>query len=1396
MNNMKPEPRTCTEVILDSSKDQIEPKPVKEFIDSDAYVLLGAPGSGKTEEFERQAEFSDNGHYVTARNFRTLKAKPEWRDKTLFIDGLDEVRAGTSDRLTPFDEIRAKLEELGKPKFRLSCREADWFGSNDHRHLQAVARDGKVRVLRLDPLSESNIRNILATSPDVADPDTFMAEASQRGVAELLSNPLSLKLLVKAIQNEQWPESRKQTFEMACKTLVREENDQHYDAVGELAPTGCLMQTAGQICAVLLLAGAAGIRTRGASQNGDNIALDELGFVGRSKLFQALSTRIFEEPDSGIATPIHRQIAEFLGARYLAKLVDNGLPVGRILALMSGYDGMIVTELRGLCAWLATLSLTARNEIIARDPLGTVLYGDLTIFSNESKSQILWNLNNLAKENFWFILTIKLDSRLGDIVSNELEGIISNFLNDPDREDRRQSLVNFLVSTLEHAQPLEHVAPKLMEIIRDDSRWPRIRQKAIKAYVQQCDDEEQALQDLKRLMQDVYLGKVSDPDDDLLGRLLEETYPKVLPGTEVLNYLRLPRINQYLSNEVFWTLILPRKSDCTQIAKLLDELAVRYEYNELETRQTTGRNRLSTEVPLILLGRFLADCKSAADAIEPLRLFNWLGAASRAGDWNYDISYSYKERERVRFWLNERPELWKTLLKIGLDRCKDLCEDEETSDYQQFMWMEEDRRLFGAYRPIEFADWLLDQAIVSDDLNAAKWLMRRVSDAIEEEKISRKTVELRIEGRNFLKEALIERIQERQKHKEWAKRLDKEEQQYEQEDQKEEKKELSQWQIMVRDNRDELINNRAPAQLLHKLAIGYFGGYHSMTPYSPIGRLNFLLGNDEELVDSALTGLRGVVTRDELPSLDDVIRIGAEHHIQYLWFPFLAGYNELSKSVLHDSAFPNEDQIQLAVTLYFNVNFWSNPWGIGEAELEPKWFRALLQDEPKTVAEALIKTVTARLRSGMDVSNRLYNLAYSDNYTKIAEVSVIQLLKSYPVRCKAQQVPGLRFLLIAAHRHCNSSTFKKLIVNKLAHRSMNVVQRVYWLAAGFLAVPHRFRKRLRDYVAGNVKRVTYLSQFIAGRFEYSTKESEQIDTIALSSLIKLLGTVYPPYSSDSDSDSEEGGIVTNEMDASFRINEFITQLGRDSSDDASQELMMLAGDDDLKTWHTQLKYAINHQKSIRREAEFKHASLPAILDVLNNKQPANVADLAALTTDHLIEIASNIQDGNTSDWRQYWNVDSYNRAQQPKPENACRDNLLSDLRQRLVPLDVDAQSEGSYADDKQADIRVSFGGFNVPIETKRSCHRDLWTAIRTQLIAKYTRDPEADGNGIYLVFWFGNHEKCRPTPDAASPPKSAEELKRRLEESLTDAERRKISVCVIDVEDRKNQVELDSISHE
>ena len=192
-------------------------------------------------------------------------------------------------------------------------------------------------------------------------------------------------------------------------------------------------------------------------------------------------------------------------------------------------------------------------------------------------------------------------------------------------------------------------------------------------------------------------------------------------------------------------------------------------------------------------------------------------------------------------------------------------------------------------------------------------------------------------------------------------------------------------------------------------------------------------------------------------------------------------------------------------------------------------------------------------------------------------------------------------------------------------------------------------------------------------------------------------------------------------------------------------------------------------------------SVDALIQSLDSRQPANVADLAALTFEHVSAIARKIQDGNTNDWRQYWNVNPSEPAWKPRHEDDCRDALLSDLQTRLHPLGIGAAPEGRYADEKRSDVRVSFRGFNVPVEIKKSGSRDLWSAIQNQLIAKYTRDPDAAGYGIYLVFWFGNEPDPCQMPESGSRPRSAGELEACLRGTLSAEEARLISVCVIDV---------------
>ena len=348
-------PRTCTD-ITDHDKvrtSKLVSWPLEAFRSLPAYVLLGDPGAGKTTAFISEADAIEDGEYITARDFVTFdihSSHPVWLNKTLFIDGLDEVRAGTSDYRVPFDEIRKRLGTLGRPRFRLSCREADWLGRNDLKHLMAVLPDTKLSVLRLDPLTESDVICILKSQshPQVENAEAFIEKAVQLGIDGLLANPQTLDLLVAAVSGRNtWPRSRLETFESACQEMAREHNEEHRIADIMTDDPDLLLDSAGRLSALLLISGSTGIARHRDQVNADFAALDRCEYYQPEFLKAALATKLFRTESTDRFMPVHRHIAEYLGAKHLGRIIDggngppdrNGLPARRVISLLTGEDG-------------------------------------------------------------------------------------------------------------------------------------------------------------------------------------------------------------------------------------------------------------------------------------------------------------------------------------------------------------------------------------------------------------------------------------------------------------------------------------------------------------------------------------------------------------------------------------------------------------------------------------------------------------------------------------------------------------------------------------------------------------------------------------------------------------------------------------------------------------------------------------------------------------------------------------------------------------------------------------------------------------------------------------------------------------------------------------------------
>ena len=1368
-------PRTCQAINETGSRNRSElsSRPIEEFREEAAYVLLGAPGAGKTTVFEQEAK-QTGGCYVSARDFITFSDRPEWHDTTLFIDGLDERRVGATDGTTPLDTIRNKLNELGCPRFRLSCRVADWFGTNDRGSLEKVSGNGNVKVLLLDPLSDEDIHRILDARSDVTDVNHFILSARNKGIEDLLPNPQTLKMLADATVNGEWPDSRTEIFDMACRRILLEEHNEEH-RIADYAGSGytdssTMLDAASRLCAIQLLTGNIGWNTSPGSMNERGyISCSQITGSNRLPYTRVLESKLFEGIAENRVAPVHRHIAEFLAARYLADLINDGLPVGRVFSLISGHASTIVSELRGLSAWLAVHSKYCRMELIKRDPLGTVLYGDVRNFTIGEKCRLLEHLEQEANNNPWFIRALQSTHRIGEVATPDMEDVFLEYLDGTNRDDARQTFVSLLLLSLRHGQLLSGTTDILIKIVRDGKWKQYIRSDALRTLFRHWRNDETVALKLEKLLLDIYGGLLPDPDDELLGLLLIELYPYRLQPVEILRYLRKPKnssfIGQYL---LFWRSILPKTSTNDQIAQLLDQFVEQSDRLRDEFQPHKRPTFFLRSVPLYLLHRFL---ETYQDEIDTDRLFNWLGAAS----WNDTLDYNVSGREGtyIRNWIESRPELYKSLFAIGVEHCNKSPENADSSGLRHCTYKLK-RRFFDARTPAEFGVWCLDQANNAVDLRVAHYYIRQVARfihyGISDEGLSPDTVEKRIAGNSSLINTFNARLDELGQVQAEEKKFD---------DSQATEKGLRQrdWRENLKPHQSDLLKNQCAPEILSELAHVYYGAYVDVNGDNSKERLVDLLGNDEELIQAVMYGLRNSISRQDLPTESEIIALGVQNRTHMLAYPFMAGLEEIALATQGHEISLDEQQLRLALAIHYTVPIWSYS-GNQIEETEPTWFPSVLKSHPEIISDVMIRCIASQLRNGDFGISTLYELASSQDHADVARLAVLPLLEKFPVRCTEKQLTDLNYLFTAAFLYCEEAALVNLVERKLSKQSMTVVQQVYWLCAGTFVSPRMFDERLETYVNGNQRRIAYLAKALV----ISNGQVDRLSAGVLQLLIRLIGPLYRPFfSGTDDTTSEEGRFLSPSFDAGNQIQAFINQLASIPSKDASESLEHLSSIEELVPWQPYFNDARYRQNITRREAEFQYCDTEQALQVLDNKEPANAADLAALTLDHLRDISNEIRNGNTSDWRQYWNVDSYGRPEKTRPEDTCRDTLLSDLQIRLNPLDIDAQPEGRYADDKRSDIRICYAGFNVPVEIKKSCHRDLRTAIKTQLIAKYTRDPGAKGYGIYLVFWFGDTEHCRPIPIDQHRPQNADELEELLLETLSEEEKLRISICVVDV---------------
>ena len=420
---------------------------------------------------------------------------------------------------------------------------------------------------------------------------------------------------------------------------------------------------------------------------------------------------------------------------------------------------------------------------------------------------------------------------------------------------------------------------------------------------------------------------------------------------------------------------------------------------------------------------------------------------------------------------------------------------------------------------------------------------------------------------------------------------------------------------------------------------------------------------------------------------------------------FWQGSPKSKKTAPVDASTWDDNRVRKATAFYY-CTF--------HGEYRPEWYRLLLRNCPETVADVYVQFAVGEFRRDSEVITKTWELAHDRHHRRVARHACLRLLRAFPIRCKVRHLRGLDHLIWGAIQHADRALLRELIDRKLFLKSMNVAQRVHWLAAATTISPGAHKDSLENFVKDRERRLSHLVEFywFDGPVQFSFGNME-ISVVEF--MIRLVGSsVSPNESADTD------GVIIPAPNSLGFVNRFIQFLANSSDRRAGNSLDMLASDPELSDWRTVLSRARDAQRVIWRDARYRHPDIEQVCRTLDGGAPANAGDLAALLVDRLEDIGDQIRAGNTDDWRQYWNED-HGRPCFPRHENLCRDAILSDLQQRL-PHGVDAQREGQYARDRRADIRVFFRDFQVPVEIKKNGHADLWRACRTQLIRQYTRD--------------------------------------------------------------------------
>ena len=1293
-------------------------------------IVLGEPGMGKTTLMRRLGEL-EGWSFARARSFVRRSSGgvgASLPSERLVIDALDEVSAAREGEA--LDGVLSGLIGLGCPPFVLSCRVADWRSATAVREIEDEYGRAPVELF-LEPFGQEEAEAFLSRRFGAEEARRLVEHFAALGPKELLGNPQNLVMIAAIGAQEDLPTTRGELYDRAAAGLWHEHRqDKTGEPLADLDEMTAL-DAAGAAFAALLLTGREVISRAPSGSVGEGSVHvgDVRRLPGAGAVDALLGSRLFRAAGQERFAPLHRTVAEHLGARWLARAASTPRRRRRLLALIRP-DGPVAASLRGLHAWLARAPEMAA-DVIAADPLGVVLHGDPDRLTEGQARTLLDGLRNLDRWNRGFQVwgqSPSMDALFRPGLLPKIHALIRDW-------GEGAGLRHLVLGALRDRAAAE----VLLALVLDFEEIFVIRHDAIRALVR-CE--------------------VVGVDWAGLATRLND-----LGGSEdlrlTIDLMRIAGSASFSDEEIVrHVLASARDASKGRVGATLAILAMSIPADRapgilacLASEELPDGDRRDGAFDLHRFVERLLEAWLAEGGVDPIAAWRWIRVIGT------NVSDLRAGKGAIADWLRGDDDARRRIQRHVLLEVEDAKRD-------RFWRAREMSRACSTLHPSE--DDILELLRAAgpppdDEEGARDWtdLLRLVSHA--EGRGSRaRAVAREVSGEHPTVEVAIQAL-ENPEVPEWQRR----DQERAAREAAEKRTRNAEWRAELGACLDDLRTGRAVGGLAHA-AQGYLGHFHDVEDgEGPRGRLIEWVG--PEITGAALEGFEVLLAGPGCPSVPDIEEQQAEGRM------LLAEHVVAAALAARTLAGRSLDDLDDGRLLVGGIAARSSPIspmmkdGSSE-EGGPLDLTSFVEEEirrrPGLMERHLRITFEAELVREGKCSHDLYGVMHRDEDAAVTTALAEEWLGRFEALDDA-----IEWYLVA--RLAQSGRIEPLlrVAGARGRRSWRTdEERRRWTAVeavfGEGGNPEEGRTTHDPDLLWAVRKLLHGEGF-------EKRSGPALAPRTMAWVVHAFRKLWPNVSRMPGSSVGD----TNSWDASEHITGMISRLAGETSDEAVVELHALR-DAEPDSYTELLRTVAREQAQKRAEERYEPPDVTTLADVLADNPPRTAADLQAVMLEELDVVQAKLR-AHPVDWRRVF----FHDDGRPRDEEACRDGVLMMLGDH--PSRIDCAPEGHLAEDKRADIMCTIGKLMLPIEIKGQWHRELWSAAEGQLAPRYATDWRAGGRGIYLVLWFGPGAgkgwNPKAPPRGTPKPASAADLRDALVDVMPLALHERIAVVVLDL---------------